>query len=581
MTETGKSKVKLRSGAWFNHASFETRFQHASAMRACGHDPESYEGKPIIAIFNSWNDLLSCNAPHKELVEHVKKGVLLAGGYPLEMHTITTPSDFMKPSDLPYRNLMAMDVEELIRALPIDGVVMLCECDKTTPAQLMAAASCDVPALQLAAGHRSSGTFQGKKVNYGTDLWKYIEDYKAGLFSKDEIKELEQSISCTMGGCPVMGTASTMKSMSEILGMMLPGTVAIPATDSRRRIAAVQTGKRIVEMVFEGLTPSKLMTEAAFHNAIKLLAALGGSTNAVLHLTAIAGRLGIRIRLDQYASLSEGVPLLVNLQPSGENSMDDFFHAGGLSCVIHELMPLLDNDCLTALGHPLSMVYTQSSNDLSVIVPLDRPFKAESGIKVLRGNLAPSGAILKLSASSKELWSHQGKALVFDGYESMLEQIDREDLDVDASTVLVLRNCGPAAMGMPEWGEIPIPAKLLRAGVRDMVRISDARMSGTSYGTVILHAAPEAAVGGPLAIIQNGDLIVVDVEKGIIRLDLPEEMINERFKSIQPLPARYSRGYLKLFSDHVLQSDEGCDLDFLRPMSKETARFVPPVIGRG
>ncbi|QHW35534.1 dihydroxy-acid dehydratase (plasmid) [Paenibacillus rhizovicinus] len=581
MSRPGKDGIKLRSEEWFNHPSFETRFQHASAMRACGHNPESYQGRPIIGIFNSWNDLLSCNAPHKELVEHVKRGVLLAGGYPLELHTITTPSDFMKPSDLPYRNLMSMDVEELIRALPIDGAVMLCECDKTTPAQLMAAASCDLPVLQLAAGHRSSGTFRGKKVNYGTDLWKYMDDFKAGLLSESDMKELETSISCTAGGCPVMGTASTMKSLSEIIGMMLPGTAAIPATDARRRLAAEKTGKRIVEMVYEGLTPSRLMTEAAFHNAIKLLAALGGSTNAVLHLTAIAGRLGIRIHLEQYASMTKDIPLIVNLQPSGEYSMDDFYHAGGLSGVIYELMPRLDSGCLTALGLPLAEVYTQRPDNPRVIVPLDQPFKVESGIRVLRGNLAPSGAILKPSASSRELWKHRGKAYVFDSYESMLGQIDRDDLDVDASTILVLSNCGPSAIGMPEWGEIPIPAKLLKEGVTDMVRISDARMSGTSYGTVILHVAPEAAAGGPLAIVRSGDLIAVDVEQGILHLELSDETIEVRLRELQPAPARYPRGYLKLFGEHVLQADEGCDLDFLKPANKEEARFVPPIIGRG
>lgn len=573
--------MKLRSEAWFQHESFETRFQHASAMRACGHDPESYTGKPIIGIFNSWNDLNSCNAPHRELVEHVKRGVLLAGGYPLEMHTISTSAEFMKPSDLPYRNLMSMDVEELIRSQPIDGAVLLCECDKTTPAQLMAAASCDIPALQLAAGHRASGRFRGKTVNYGTDLWKYMEDYKAGLLTEADMKELESGISCSMGGCPVMGTASTMKSVSEMLGMMLPGTADIPATDARRSLAAVKTGKRIVEMVREGLTPSRLMTESAFSNAIKLLAGLGGSTNAVLHLTAIAGRLGIRIPVDRYDELSAGVPLLANLQPSGQHSMDDFFHAGGLAAVIRELLPLLDGDCLTALGMPLREVYTQPGNNPEVIAPLDQPFKTESGIKVLRGNLAPSGAILKPSASSKELWSHKGRAYIFEGYEQMLREIDSDDLEVDASTVLVLRGCGPAAMGMPEWGEIPIPGKLLKKGVRDMVRISDARMSGTSYGTVILHVSPEAAVMGPLAAIENGDLIEVDVERGIVRVDLPEETLKERLRKLERRPSPHTRGFMKLFGDHVLQADEGCDLDFLRPESGKPEGMVPPVIGRG
>lgn len=572
--------MQLRSQQWFNHSSFETRFQHASAMRACGHDPESYEGKPIIGIFNSWNDLNSCNAPHKELVEFVKKGVLMAGGYPLEMHTITTAADFNKPSDLPLRNLMSMDVEELIRSLPLDGIVLLCECDKTTPAQLMAAASCDLPTLQLAAGHRSTAYFRGKPVNYGTDLWKYMDMYKAGQLTDEEMKELEQGISCSFGGCPVMGTASTMKSVSEMLGTMLPGTSDIPAVDSRRRIAAEQTGRRIVEMVKEGLTPSKLMTESAFHNVIKLLAALGGSTNAVLHLTAIAGRLGIRIPLSLYQELSENVPLLVNLQPSGQYGMDDYYHAGGLSGVIHELLPILDGDCLTALGKPIRAVYTRKPESEHIIGSLDKPFKNESGIRVLRGNLAVSGAILKLSASSRELWKHKGRAYVFDSYEQMLQEIDSDELDVDSSTVLILRNCGPAALGMPEWGEIPIPAKLLKRGVEDMVRISDARMSGTSYGTAILHVSPEAAAGGNIAIVRNGDMIEVDVERGVLQLLVSDEIIAQRHRERAPYPPRHPRGFLKLFAEHVLQADEGCDLDFLRPSTPEDARFVPPIVGR-
>lgn len=573
--------MRLRSEEWFQHSSFETRFQHAAAMRACGHDPESYRGKPIIGIFNSWNDLNSCNAPHKELVEYVKRGVLQAGGYPLEMHTITAAADFNKPSDLPLRNLMAMDVEELIRSLPLDGIVLLCECDKTTPAQLMAAASCDLPTLQLAAGHRSTAYFKGQAVNYGTDLWKYMDKYKAGQLADADMKELEQSISCSFGGCPVMGTASTMKSVSEMLGMMLPGTSDIPATDSRRRLAAEQTGKRIVEMTREGLTPSKLMTEAAFHNAIKLLSALGGSTNAVLHVTAIAGRLGIRIPLADYQRLSDGVPLIVNLQPSGEYGMDDFFRAGGLAGVIHELLPLLDAGCLTALGKRLDEVYTRKPERPDIIGPVRQPFKEESGIRVLYGNLAPSGAILKLSASSRELWRHTGRAYVFESYEQMQGEIGSEELDVDASTVLILRGCGPSALGMPEWGEIPIPDKLLKAGVEDMVRISDARMSGTSYGTVILHVAPEAAVGGPLALVRNGDQIAVDVERGSLELLVSDEELGGRRAVLAPHIPRHPRGYMKLFADQVLQADEGCDLDFLRPKTKADARFVPPIVGRG
>lgn len=577
-----ETTTRLRSDEWFFHDSVETRFQHRSNMRSNGHFPESFLGKPIIGIFNSWNDLNVCNYPLKELVEYVKRGVLLNGGYPVEMNTITTPADMMKPSDLPYRNLMSMDVEEMIHSQPIDGAVMLSECDKTTPAQLMAAASCDIPTLQLAAGHRASGVFRGKKVNYGTDLWKYMNDYRAGLLNESDMVEFESCVSCTRGGCPVMGTASTMKSMSEILGMMLPGTSAIPSSHTARKEAAEQTGKRIVEMVHEGLTPSKLMTESAFDNALKLLAALGGSTNAVLHLTAIAGRLGMKIDLERYSLLSKNIPLLVNVQPSGTYSMDDFYEAGGLSSVVKQLLPLLDVDCLTASGEPLSSFY-HSDNSVSskVIGTLDNPIKESSGICVLKGNLSSNGAVLKRSASMEELHQHRGQAFVFDSYEEMINRIDDDDLPIDKNTVLILRNCGPIGAGMPEWGEIPIPRKMLQQGVRDMVRITDARMSGTSYGTVILHVSPEAQAGGVLAVVQTGDWIELDVKNERLHLDLPEEELKTRLLNQKKPSPKHSRGYWRLWQDHVLQAHEGCDFDFLRPGSKEEAKMVPPIIGRG
>ncbi|BBI35619.1 dihydroxy-acid dehydratase [Cohnella abietis] len=573
--------MNLRSDRWFKHPSKETRFQHLSAMRANGHVPESFVGKPIIGIFNSWSDLNSCNAPHKELVEFVKRGVLLAGGYPIEMHTITAPSDFLKPSDLPYRNLMAMDVEESIRGLPIDGAVMLCECDKTTPAQLMGAASSNIPSLQLAAGHRASGSFRGKKVNYGTDLWRLMDDYNAGLLTEEEWTELEKCISCTQGGCPVMGTSSSMKCLSEMLGMMLPGTSTIPATHASRKWAAEETGKRIVAMVNEGLTPSRLMTEAAFDNAIKLLAAIGGSTNAVIHLTAIAGRLGIRIPLKRYEELSAGIPLMVNLQPSGEHSMDDFFEAGGIGAVIGRLLPHLDTTSLTALGKTLEEVYRDAASYRDdVISTLSEPFKTDVGIAVLTGNLAPSGAILKRAASSFINGKHRGQAIVFDSYEEMHERIDSEELEVDETSVLVLRNCGPIGAGMPEWGALPIPKKLLKLGVRDMVRISDARMSGTSYGTNILHVSPEAQLGGPLAAIRSGDWIEVDLERGTLHVELTDKEISERLKAWSPVRL-HKRGYMRIYADHVLQADEGCDLDNLRPASEDEVPFIEPTVGRG
>lgn len=577
--------MKLRSSEWFENDNAELTFQHRSAMRAMGHNPESFVGKPIIGIFNAWSDFNSCNYPHKELVEHVKRGVLLAGGYPIELHTISTPADFMKPSDLMYRNLLSMDIEESIRSQPIDGVVLLCECDKTVPGQLMGAASVDLPALQLAAGHRSSGSFRGKTVNYGTDLWKYSDDYKAGLLAEEDWLELERSISCSLGGCPVMGTASTMKSLSELLGMMLPGTSSIPATHAARKLAAEATGSRVVEMVREGLTPSRLMTEGAFHNAIKLLAAIGGSTNAAIHLTAIAGRLGIRIPIERYEELTEGIPLIVNLQPSGAHSMDDFFKAGGLRKVVRNLLSALDADCLSCTGETIAAVYGREMPDFAesdeVISTLDAPFKDKSGLAVLKGNLAPDGAVIKKSAVSPELFRHRGQAVVFEDYADMLARIDSDELEATADSVLVLKHCGPVAMGMPEWGSIPIPQKLLRQGVRDMVRISDARMSGTSYGAVVLHVAPEAVVGGPLAVVRNGDWIELDLERSTLRLDVPDAELAERLAAWRRPEPPHKRGYPRLFAEHALQAPEGCDLDILRPNSKEEAKFVPPIVGRG
>jgi dihydroxy-acid dehydratase len=577
--------MKLRSKVWFENENAELRFQHRSAMRAMGHNPDSFLGKPIIGIFNTWNDLNSCNYPHKELVEYVKRGVLIAGGYPIELHTISTPADFMKPSDLLYRNLLSMDLEESIRSQPIDAVVLLCECDKTVPAQLMGAASCDLPTLQLAAGHRSSGNFRGQTINYGTDLWKYSDDYKAGLLSEEEWQELEKSISCGLGGCPVMGTASTMKSMSEVLGMMLPGSSSIPANHAHRKIAAESTGKRIVEMVREGLTPSKIMTESAFHNAIKVLAAIGGSTNAAIHLTAIAGRLGIPINIEKYEQLSKNIPLIVNLQPSGSYNMDDFFHAGGISEVIRQLLPILDPECIGCTGKSISETYGQvastNERDTRVITSMQSPVKDQSGLAVLKGNLAPQGAIIKKSAVSPHLYKHKGQALVFENYEDMLQRIDRDDLQVDESHVLVLKHCGPVAMGMPEWGSIPIPAKLLKQGVRDMVRISDGRMSGTSYGAVILHVAPESAIGGPLAIVRDGDWIELDITQSKLQLLLDEEEIARRLTQWTPPVPQHVRGFPRLSAEHILQAPDGCDLDLLRPNNKAEAKFIEPIVGRG
>ena len=572
----------LRSSEWFEGAVDNT-FQHRMSLRAMGRDPDQATGRPVVGIANSWSDLNNCNLPLKKLVEDVKRGVLLAGGFPVEFHTITTAADFMKPSDLLYRNLMAMDVEEMVRAHPIDAVVLLCECDKTIPAQLMAAASLDLPAIQVAAGHRSSGCFKGQRVTYATDFWHFLNEYKAGRMSAEEWEELEAVMSPSPGGCAVMGSASTMKIMSEVLGMMLPGSSHIPAVSSERSSTAEAAGKRIVEMAKAGIRPSQIMTEAAFGNAIRTLAAIGGSTNAIIHLTAIARRFGYRLDLDRFEELFRDTPVIVNLQPAGTHNMDDLNNAGGTGAVIKQLLPILDTTCLTASGNTLGDEYgSYEVIDSDVIFSLDQPLRKTPAFAVLYGNLAPQGAIVKRSASNERFARHRGPALVFDDYGDMLERIDAPDLPVTEDSVLVLRNAGPlGGPGMPEWGDVPIPTKLLKAGISDMVRLSDARMSGTAFGTVVLHIAPEAAVGGPLAAVKDGDEIELDIDRGVIALNVDEAEIARRMADWRAPASPHKRGFVRLSNEHIVQAPDGCDLDFLQPRSPEEARFVPPTVGRG
>jgi len=491
-------------------------------------------------------------------------------------------SEFLKPSDLPYRNLVAMDIEETVRGNPIDGLVLLSGCDKTTPAQLMAAASCELPAIQLSAGPKAIGFWRGQEVSAATDMWKYWEDYRAGQLPEKDWRELEQCLSCSYGTCNEMGTASTMATLSEALGMMPSGTCSIPANDSRRRVAAEAIGRRIVEMVGEELRPSQILTPDAFHNAIRVLNAVGGSTNAVIHLVAIAGRLGIRLPLNLFDELSQSTPMIVNLKPSGRFLMEHFHRAGGLPAVMREIAELLHLDCLTVSGTTQRKnIQSAQCFDRSVIRPLDQPIYPTGALVVLKGNLVPSGAVLKVSAASEQLLNHTGPAMVFDSYLEMLARVNSEDLDASPDTVLVMRNTGPRGVpGMPEWGEIPIPVKLLKQGVRDMVRISDSRMSGTSYGTVVLHAAPESAVGGPLAVVRNGDPIRLSVAERRLDMLISEQELSDRLSRWSPPVSEHLRGYPRLYLDHVLQADEGCDFDFLRPASKEATRFVPPIVGR-
>ena len=547
-----------------------------------GLDPDFYDNKPVIGIANSWSDLNNCNHNLRQLAESVKRGVLAAGGLPLEFPTISLGEEFMKPSAMLYRNLMAMDVEETLRSNPVDGVVLLCNCDKTTPAQLMGAASANLPTIQLNGGARSVGNWRGQPVGSGTDIWRYWDQVRAGQITRQDWSDLEASISCSAGACNTMGTASTMTSLSEALGMMLPGISSLPATDARRLTAAEATGRRIVDLVHEDLRPTDILTPQAFDNAIRLLMALGGSTNAVVHLIAIAGRLNITLPLSRFDELSRTTPWLVNLSPSGKFLMDEFHGAGGVPAVMSEIKQLLHLDCKTVTGQPLeaSIARARSFNK-EVIRPAATPLSPQGAIATLSGTLAPQGAVIKASAASPALMVHRGPAFVFHNYEDMLQRINDPDLPVDGNSVLVLQNAGPKGVpGFPEWGMIPVPQKLLEQGITDLVRISDSRMSGTSFGTVVLHVAPEAAAGGPLALIQNGDLIELNVPERRVDLLVDAAELERRRQAWRPPVSAHLRGYPRLYIDHVLQADEGCDFDFLRPRSALEQQFVPPLVGR-
>lgn len=573
--------MPLRSREWFAGRE-ELAFQHRSALRSMGLDPDFYDNKPVIGIANSWSDLNNCNHNLRQLAESVKRGVLAAGGLPLEFPTISLGEEFMKPSAMLYRNLMAMDVEETLRSNPVDGVVLLCNCDKTTPAQLMGAASANLPTIQLNGGARSVGNWRGQPVGSGTDIWRYWDQVRAGQITRQDWSDLEASISCSAGACNTMGTASTMTSLSEALGMMLPGISSLPATDARRLTAAEATGRRIVELVHEDLRPTDILTPQAFDNAIRLLMALGGSTNAVVHLIAIAGRLNITLPLSRFDELSRTTPWLVNLSPSGKFLMDEFHGAGGVPAVMSEIKQLLHLDCKTVTGQPLeaSIARARSFNK-EVIRPAATPLSPQGAIATLSGTLAPQGAVIKASAASPALMVHRGPAFVFHNYEDMLQRINDPDLPVDGNSVLVLQNAGPKGVpGFPEWGMIPVPQKLLEQGITDLVRISDSRMSGTSFGTVVLHVAPEAAAGGPLALVQNGDLIELNVPERRVDLLVDAAELERRRQAWRPPVSAHLRGYPRLYIDHVLQADEGCDFDFLRPRSALEQQFVPPLVGR-
>jgi dihydroxy-acid dehydratase len=555
---------KLRSQEWWSGPEYYN-FARRAWLRAEGFARDNFQNKPVIGICNSWSELNNCNAHLRTVAEAVKRGVWAAGGFPLEFPTISLGEMFMRPTAMLFRNLMAMDVEESIRANPIDGVVLLCGCDKTTPAQLMGCASADIPAIVVPGGPMLGGQWKDQKLGSGTDGRKLFDLYRTGKISDEELCQIEGGLSRSAGHCTVMGTASTMTSLAEALGMTLTGSANIPAPDSRRLTNAELSGRRIVDMVWEDLTPSKVMTRKAIENAITVNMAIGGSTNAVVHLLALAGRLKIDVKLEEFDVISRRTPFIVNVKPSGEYLMEDLFQAGGIPAVMKAILPLL-HDEITVTGRTVHENVADADNYRpEVIRTAANPLHAEGGTVVLRGNLAPKGAVFKQTAASPHLLKHRGPAHVFETYAEMRANIDRDDLPVTADTVLVMKNAGPkGGPGFPEWGQIPMPKVLLNQGVKDMVRVSDARMSGTSFGTVVLHVAPESAVGGPLAIVQTGDTIELDVEARKIELCVPAEEIERRLAGFVPPPMKYTRGYGRMFLDHVTQADEGCDFDFLK-----------------
>jgi L-arabonate dehydrase len=559
-----------RSSEWFDRRDLDG-FLHRSWLKSTGVGDESFRGRPVIGICNSWSELVNCNVHLRGLAEAVKRGVHQAGGFPREFPVMSLGESLMKPTTMLYRNLMAMDVEESIRSYPLDGVVLLTGCDKTNPASILGACSADIPAIVLTGGPMLNGRWRGNELGSCSDCWHYHEELRAGRITDQEFGEIENSMSRSNGHCMTMGTASTMACMTEALGLTLPGGAAIPAVDSRRAQLAEATGRQIVELATRQIRPSDILTPAAFDNAIRALHAISGSTNAVIHLIAYAGRLGIELPLTRFDDLAATTPWLVNLKPAGDHLMEDFYYAGGLPAVLEEIRDLLALDALTVTGQTLGDNLEATRPEIvgdSVIRRRSDPLAEGGSLVVLHGNLCPDGAVMKISAADPRLLAHQGRAVVFEDIHDLAERVDDPDLDVDADSVMVLRNAGPVgAPGMPEWGHLPIPAKLLRRGVTDLLRISDARMSGTSYGAVVLHVAPESAVGGPLALVRTGDRIRLDVQARTLDVLLDEAELGRRRAAWTPPARKDERGYRRLYEDHVLQANEGCDLDFLRGRS--------------
>ena len=563
----------LRSQQWFGRQDRDG-FAYRSWLKGKGIPHDQFDGRPVIGICNTFSELTPCNSHFRTLAEQVKIGVYEAGGFPLEFPVMSLGETLLRPTAMLYRNLASMDVEESIRGNPIDGVVLLMGCDKTTPALVMGASSVDLPTIGVSGGPMLNGKWRGQELGSGTGLWSMSEQVRAGTLKLQDFFEAESCMHRSHGHCMTMGTASTMACMVEALGLGLPGNAAYPAVDGRRNVLARNAGRRIVDMVREDQVLSKVLTREAFENAIKTLAAIGGSTNAVIHLIAMAGRIGVKLAVEDFDRLASELPCLVNLQPSGKFLMEDFCYAGGLPVVMKEISKHLHLDAVTANGRTIGENIADAQNyNTEVILPLSSPFKDKAGIAVLRGNLAPRGAVIKPSAATPALMVHKGRAVVFETIEDFHTRIDDENLDVDENCILVLKNCGPKGYpGMAEVGNMPLPPKVLRKGITDMVRISDARMSGTAYGTVVLHTAPEAAAGGPLAVVQNGDVIELDVPNRRLHLHISDEELARRLSTWQAPAPPMTSGYWKLYIDHVLQADEGADLDFL--VGKRGA-FVP------
>lgn len=567
MTKKAEWPRKLRSQEWYGGTSRDVIY-HRGWLKNQGYPHDLFDGRPVIGILNTWSDLTPCNGHLGELVEKVKAGVWEAGGFPVEVPVFSASENTFRPTAMMFRNLAALAVEEAIRGQPIDGCVLMVGCDKTTPSLIMGAASCDLPSIVVTGGPMLNGYFRGERVGSGTHLWKFSEMVKAGEMTQDEFLEAEASMSRSSGTCNTMGTASTMASMAEALGMALSGNAAIPAVDSRRKVMAQLTGRRIVQMVKDDLKPSDVMTKQAFENAIRTNAAIGGSTNAVIHLLAMAGRVGIDLSLDDWDRCGRDVPTIVNLMPSGKYLMEEFFYAGGLPVVLKRLgeAGLLHKDAITVSGETIWDEVKDVVNwNEDVILPAEKALAQSGGIVVLRGNLAPKGAVLKPSAASPHLLTHRGRAVVFEDIDDYKAKINDDNLDIDETCVMVMKNCGPKGYpGMAEVGNMGLPPKVLKKGITDMVRISDARMSGTAYGTVVLHTSPEAAVGGPLAVVKNGDMIELDVPNRRLHLDISEEELARRLAEWQPNHDLPKSGYAWLHQQHVQGADTGADLDFLK-----------------